>query len=165
VSARRLGTITAGAALVAATLSGCSAIDALSGTGVARNGDGAVTTQSEADAFDLRVGDCIDDNGNASQITSVVILPCKEQHRYEAYATMQLEDGDYPGSDAIVAQADEFCASEFQRFAGIGYDDSALDYTYFYPTSQSWSQGDREVLCLIGDPTGDVSGTLKDAER
>ena len=75
-------------------------------------------------------------------------------------------DGDeFPGADEVKAQAETECTSEFNTFVGVDYNVSALSYSYYYPTAESWAQGDREIICLIDDPAGQTTGTLKGAAR
>ena len=50
---------------------------------------------------------------------------------------------------------------EFEQFVGEAYLDSRFDFSYYYPTEASWSRGDREVLCVIYDPAGPVTGSLE----
>lgn len=38
--------------------------------------------------------------------------------------------------------------------------------TYFYPSSETWKQNDREIVCLIGGASGtSTTGTLKGAAK
>lgn len=61
--------------------------------------------------------------------------------------------------------ADEYCAEAFGRFIGMDCNESELESSMLMPTAGSWTGGDREILCLVGDPAGDTSGTLRGANR
>ena len=67
--------------------------------------------------------------------------------------------------------AETGCTDAFADFAGIPYSDSkSLDFSYYYPTSDSWKGGDREILCLIYayDSAGTAektTGSLEGAAR
>ncbi len=87
-------------------------------------------------------------------------VPCSEPHDFEVYAVPTLTSDDYPGDDAVDAQADDPCGSAFGPFVGFDYQDSIYDYLGYKPTSESWSTGDRVVDCVIGDPAGKTVGSL-----
>lgn len=102
----------------------------------------------------------------AETISTVPVVPCSDEHDYEVYYELQLPGDEFPGEDAVTAAAEEGCAAQFEAFAGIPYDLSALNYKYLTPTEQSWTQlDDHAVSCLILDMDGQVSGTLKGAAR
>ncbi|WP_298455388.1 septum formation family protein [uncultured Cellulomonas sp.] len=136
---------------------------------------GEITEAVEADAFAIRVGDCLDYSDEApaeegadelEEVSSVPTVPCGEAHDSEVYASHQLDGDEYPGDDAIVASADDMCFADFQPFVGTAYEESTLDFTYLAPTSQSWELGDdREVLCIVTDPQGGVTGTLEGVQH
>jgi Septum formation/Protein of unknown function (DUF2510) len=118
------------------------------------------------DVFDLKVGDCLADSvPRGEEVSSVQSVPCSEPHSEEVYAAVTLPEGDFPGEEAVSAQADELCAAEFESFVGLPYEESVLYLSYLTPTKESWSEGDREVVCSVYDPDGDTTGTLADANR
>jgi hypothetical protein len=120
----------------------------------------------EVDVFDLKVRDCLaDSTPRAEEVSSVQSVPCSEPHSEEIYAAVTLPEGDYPGTEAMDAQADELCAAEFESFVGLPYEESVLYLTYLTPTRESWSEGDREVVCSVYDPAGEVSGSLRGVKR
>lgn len=145
-------TATALAALLALGLTGCS-IDAVTDI-----------VEGKEDVFSLEVGDCFNDNqGTSDTVTSVKKPECTEEHDNEAYFVFDLSDDEFPEYDetAIGEAADEGCAAEFEEFIGGDYDTTSLDYAYYLPSSESWSTGDREILCLAYDLDGPVTGSLK----
>ena len=158
---RGLAVLTIGAASLA--LAGCSLI----GNITASSPEPTVnpTDGAETDAFAIAVGDCLNDGGVEGEVTSVVTIDCGQPHDSEAYASVQVADGAYPGEKAILDQAGSDCLREFNSFAGINYDQSTLNFSYYYPTEGSWGNGDREILCLIVDPAGKTTGTLAGAAR
>ena len=122
------------------------------------------TVPEEVGVYKLEVGDCFAEVPEGDVLT-VPVVPCAEPHADEVFAQTSLPGGDFPGDDAIFAQADEFCIAEFNSFVGLSYEQSVLDYTYFYPTEESWLEGDRAVTCTIYDPGEEVSGSLRGVER
>ncbi|MBO1753103.1 septum formation family protein [Actinotalea sp. BY-33] len=117
--------------------------------------------------FDLEVGDCMNSPDVADEeLSSVSTVPCDEPHDAEAYAAMMFEDGDFPGLQGVVSASEAYCLDEFETFIGLPYDASELGVTSIYPTQDSWDRlDDREVLCLVIDEQGDVTGSLEGAQR
>lgn len=141
-------------------------LGACSDDGPQRDEDGNVTEAAEdADVFEVRVGDCLGDFDDSGQVTEVSLTPCEDEHGQQAYAATELPDGDFPGEDAFRAEAGEVCVTEFETFVGLPYAESELDYTWLQPTEESWEQGDRELVCLVYDPAGPVTGSLEGAGR
>lgn len=161
IMSRTLAILTVGAASIA--LAGCSLLGNLTGAntgGESPSGEGDTT-----DVFTIKVGDCLNDGGATGEVSEVPKIDCAEPHDSEAYASIMMADGDFPGDTAVDDQAVSDCTSQFNSFVGINYDDSTLDFAYYYPTEASWAQGDREILCLIVDPAGQVTGSLKGAAK
>ncbi len=143
-----------------AAMSGCGLGDAQEPP---RDESGAVTEAASAGAYAIKVGDCLN-NPRAELLTEVEFVPCEQQHELEAFAASNLPDGGYPGDKEVAAEAEEFCVAEFKAFAGIPYDDSALELIHLNPTEESWSgEQDRELLCLAGAKDEPTTGTLKDS--
>jgi Septum formation len=115
----------------------------------------------------LEVGDCIADSvpGGGEEIFSVPTVPCSEPHAEEVYAALTLPERDFPGMDALFQQGEELCMAEFESFVGVPYEESALYLSFLTPSEESWSNGDRQVICTIYDPDGETTGTLADANR
>ena len=174
-AARRRGRAAAavGAVGVLLALTGCSALEGVlsGGEPVRDDATGQIVEAAEASAFQIRVGDCMNSGPEAQseetfEVETVPTVPCSEPHDSEIYASHQLPDGDYPGDDAVALAGDEVCYEEFTGFVGKTWDESVLEYTMFFPTQESWeSMDDREVLCIVLDPSGDVTGSLKGAAR
>jgi Septum formation len=120
----------------------------------------------EVGVFDLEVGDCLADFQDATQMSRVEAAPCSEPHSDEIYASGSLpESGDFPGAEAVESAAQDICLRHYQPFVGLPYEDSVLDIGYLTPTEDSWSDGDRAVLCTIFDPLQEVVGSLRGAQR
>jgi hypothetical protein len=127
---------------------------------------GELVEATDVNVFDLRVGDCLDGFTDDTEISDIRAIPCSEEHTDEIMAAVDLSgEEEYPGADAIQQRADEACYEEFGEFVGVSWDDSQLDYGFLAPTEKSWAEGDREILCTIGDPNRAVTGTLQNANR
>jgi hypothetical protein len=51
-----------------------------------------------------------------------------------------------------------------ESFVGVPYLQSELEVTTLEPTDESWELGDRELVCMVQDPTG-RSPELEGANR
>lgn len=175
------------AVAAALTLSGCTLITTLAGetqqlpsTGTGETGstgsggdarptsdpvptiDSAPASTVNQSAFDLQVGDCLDDP-ESEEIYEVTIVPCDLPHDYEVISEHALPDGTYPLD--IDDQAETLCLPDFESVIGISWYDSVLDLTWFSPTTGSWAQGDRLISCIVADPDGPIAGSLAGSRR
>jgi hypothetical protein len=157
---RSLTVLAVGAASLA--LAGCSLLGNITG-GNTDTGDGG--TGTDVDVFTIAVGDCLNDGGVDGEVTTVPTVDCAEPHDSEAYASILMPDGEFPGDSVVEDFAVEECTAAFDSFVGLAYADSTLSFSYYYPTAESWTNGDREILCLLVDPAGQVTGSLKGAAR
>jgi hypothetical protein len=114
--------------------------------------DDTIDTEGElTSVFDLEEGDCWDDPpASASQVSEVEVVDCDDPHDNEIYLVFDLADGEYDQTQ-VETDAQDGCLAEFEDFVGIAYEDSRLDVFAIWPTSQSWDEGDREVLCSLYD--------------
>lgn len=119
----------------------------------------------DQDVFSIKVGDCLNDGGATGEVSTVPTIACSEPHDSEAFASILMDDGDFPGDQAVQDEAVAECTIEFETFVGVDYDSSELDFAYYFPTEESWANGDREILCLIVDPDGQSTGSLEGANR
>lgn len=148
----------------ALTLTGCSVLEELFPVQAERDTETQeIQAAGEADIFLMSVGDCIDDQA-ASEFDSVPAVPCGDPHDMEVYHAFDIQDGTFPGDEVIAAAADEGCYAAFAPFIGLAYEESAIEYTVYTPTSGSWAAGDREILCLVYED-GKTTGTLAGSAR
>ncbi|WP_167046328.1 MULTISPECIES: septum formation family protein [unclassified Salinibacterium] len=154
--------------LVALTLSGCSLVGGLFPGDAVRDSDGQITERNDnTDVFSIRVGDCTNDV-EAEEIAAIPTVPCSEPHDNEAYFAYEIEAEEFPGDEALLAEAGDACVAEFEDFAGIAYDESMLGVGPLVPSESTWAEGDREVVCFIFALDEDFAptqstGTLKGA--
>jgi len=101
--------------------------------------------------FDLEVGTCFNDEGETGteqQVSSVPTVDCDEPHDNEVFAVVDLPDGEFPTD--VAAQAQEICDGEvFTEYLGIPMLESEYSALTIYPTSETWADGDREVVCAL----------------
>jgi len=155
----------AGAAILCTltlTLGACSLLE---NGDAKRDSSGVATESSKADAFKVKVGDCLE-KPDGSEVQDVTIIPCPQDHDFEAFAATNLEDSAYPGDAVITQKSEDFCSKEFATFIGKPFDESGLEMTYFFPTRESWKTGDKEIVCLVGGAAGAQSkGSLKGSRK
>lgn len=135
-------------------LTGCS-------SDAPRDSAGQVTAAATTDAFSIKVGDCVGklDGDSADMLP---LTPCDQAHFWEAYASSTLDGTDFPGTSQVNDLSDKACSAEFAGFIGIALDDSKYEVTYLSPTKESWTKAqDREVVCLVGSSSGNITGSLK----
>ena len=114
---------------------------------------------------ELEVGDCLPlvEYGEEDQIFELPVVPCEQPHTDEIYLIFDVEDGEFPGDDALAEAAWDGCVAQFEDFVGIPYEDSVLDIYTYQPTRGSWTRAeDRTVHCIVFSYE-DVTGTLEGA--
>lgn len=121
---------------------------------------------------ELRPGDCLDDanidvipDGDEAMVEDIVLVPCDEPHDAEVFAAVRVPGDEFPGARAVDQRSVE-CIDLFAEFAGARYGSSSYEVYFYFPTEQSWELlDDRTIQCAIHDPSGQVTGSLKDAGR
>jgi hypothetical protein len=115
----------------------------------------ARTDTQTASGNDFAVGTCFDDTEGYPE------MPCDGPHDAEVYARLAYPDqAVYPGSGAFESWAEPVCYARFEGYTGIRYEESSLDFGYLYPGGEGWAGGDREVICYLFDPSGDLTGPV-----
>lgn len=117
------------------------------------------------DVFTIKVGDCLNDQSAAEQVTEIPKVSCDKPHDSEVFASGESAAAEWPGEEALTAEADKLCESEFATFVGISYDESSLTIGSYTPAKESWADGDRKIDCVIGSADGQTTGSLKNAAR
>jgi hypothetical protein len=132
-----------------------------------RDETGAIIQEGELGVFSFKIGDCINGipEGDEFVLEKATGVPCSQPHQIEVYAETFIQDSSETIPDNFISDGDEYCYSEFNRFVGLDYEESKLNYIVLHPTPESWTNGDREITCLITDPAGDVTGTLQASQR
>lgn len=106
--------------------------------------------------FELAVGDCFGaTDPDGGRVSDVPIVDCSEPHDREVFHTFTVADGEFPGGDALTAQAEDLCIPVFEEYVGTAYGSgSRLGILPITPTQSSWDNGDREVVCALYDLQG-----------
>jgi hypothetical protein len=118
----------------------------------------------------LTVGQCFDGapmSGTEPELAIAVrVIDCAQPHEAELYAVLERPAGAYPGDAALTEWADLGCYERFEPYVGVAAEASSLQYAFFYPSSESWLQGDRTVQCMVVGPAGEkLTGSVRGSGR
>lgn len=166
IRTRRTLAISGAALALTVSLSGCSFIQGLTGGNDAnRDEQGNVQEQDNIDIFSLKLGDCKMADDTTGEIMQAEVVPCDEPHDEEVFFESKMADGEY--DEAAIETAGEVCYGQsFTDFVGVAWDDSTLDVWYLSPTEQTWNEmDDRLIQCIVTDPAGPTTGTLKGSKK
>jgi hypothetical protein len=138
-------------------------------TGSDTTGDTSSDTTADSettDVFAIGVGDCLTDETSVEgEVSDVQTVPCDQPHAQEVYHSYTIDTDELPGEADMEGIVETECLGAFETFVGLPYPDSIYDITWLAPTQESWDAGDRELLCLVFDPSGDVTGSLSGARQ
>ena len=111
-------------------------------------------------AFDeLRVGDCIV-LPTEYEFSALRSVPCDTPHGGEVFLVAEHPDGAYPADEAFVEYVATMCGPAFESWTGSAYgDQDVLDYSWFTPTEQSWTDGYRSFECYLAHTDGSLADT------
>jgi len=138
--------------------------------GADRDSSGAIVDAGDLEVTELRVGDCFNmqpGTNDDTEITDVEAVPCSEAHENEVYVVSNyVASASYPGDLALWDFADQFCVTAFDTFVGMTYEDSLLEFGYFYPSEEGWDEGDQAITCVLYDLNGaQLTGSMRGASR
>ena len=99
-------------AAAGAFLSGCSLL------GQVDNITGGDTTDGDDDVFQIKVGECFnDETPEGETVSEVQKVDCAEPHIWEAYKSIIIDEGDgtYPGEEVVTAQVRDRLQGRLRR--------------------------------------------------
>lgn len=106
---------------------------------------GEVTSPTSATSRQVRAGHCLAELPDDGTLGRVRVVPCDDAHEAEVVGALRLDDGPFPGAQAV-ERAAAWC--EMDR----AQTEQGLVPVVWTPTERSWNQGDRIVLCLAATP-------------
>ncbi|GAB1819671.1 hypothetical protein HerbRD11066_28350 [Herbidospora sp. RD11066] len=126
---------------------------------VVDKGDDFMTPETTG-VLNLEAGECFTDPEYSPAAGEEVVLytTCDQHADNQSYGFVHADDGPY--DRAALA---EFGWSSCQRgFAHYwpGAAGADLDYYPILPTAETWADGDRDVMCVVYDPRGALTGSL-----
>jgi hypothetical protein len=128
---------------------------------------GCSTPPDGEDVFSIVVGDCLNDADVPDEVLTLPIVDCAEPHDSEVFARSESTETAFPGADALQERLVAFCHGDaFTDFIGIPFVESRYATRGYYPTTASWANGDRELLCTLVDESGaQLTGSLAGVEE
>ncbi|MEA2000867.1 MAG: trypsin-like peptidase domain-containing protein [Actinomycetota bacterium] len=106
-------------------------------------------------AWEMLPGDCFDDSSvtyaDDGTISTVTTLSCDTAHDNEVVLAYEFPAAPWPGEEAVFESLDAVCSAAWPDYVGVPYVDSALFFTYFYPTEANWAAGIRTGTCFAYD--------------
>ena len=103
-------------------------------------------------ADDLAVGDCFN-IPDGTTIQTVEKHGCGESHNAEVIFVGAYDGDTFPISLSLDRFIEDKCVPAFATYIGRDIDsEPALSVGYFYPTRDSWDNGDRTVTCYVSQP-------------
>ncbi|MUL43520.1 hypothetical protein FZ103_20495 [Streptomonospora sp. PA3] len=127
--------------------------------GLTLTGCGVLPAPNPVQAMD--VGDCL---VGAMSLRRAVPVDCDEPHLGEVLAHVALEDGAYPGEDALLERAMRECPGRFEDYVGLDHLRSVFDLRMALPIRWQWTLlNDRRITCVAVDHEGDLTGSVADA--
>ncbi len=121
---------------------------------------------------DLEVGSCIADpyesaeqNPDGSYIVEgYTVVPCTESHYGEVFMQTASRASSYD-VDGIIVESEQLCYTGFSSYVGRSYQESELFMQPFAPTADAWDEGVRSVTCVVIDPNGPLTGSVRNSGR
>ncbi|MFJ6794597.1 septum formation family protein [Streptomyces sp. NPDC091268] len=117
-----------------------------------------------ADIEELHAGECFNVPGGdlLDEDPFVYRIACTEVHHAEVTSLTRLSQTGYPGPDRLRKSAADECWKAQDAYA---MDSWALpeyaEMFYFSPSRESWDEGDRTLLCVIGTTGEEHRGSLR----
>lgn len=125
------------------------------GSSAERDQRDQIVERTDVQVHELRPGDCFNDYADplaaALEVAAVAALPCDEPHQYEVYFVFSFADdaAEWPGEDAVIAQAQARCLQEFQTYVATPQA-SDFSISFVYPSPDGWRAFERGVVCYLG---------------
>jgi hypothetical protein len=113
--------------------------------------------------FDLENGQCFQ-AAEGDIVEEVEVVGCTTPHDYEIYHVVDHPAGPsdaWIGDDEMQAFVDTECKGAFESFVGTTYNSSTLFIYFLAPTENTWSGGDREVICSLYLPDEQLDESME----
>ena len=115
---------------------------------------------------DLKVGECFDVPTATESVKDVQHHPCSDEHSAEVFyvgKSAAAKHVAYPTDDEFAVEVFSFCDGAFASYTGLDSNtDAVWTYGFFVPTSDGWSDGDRDVICYAAKiDSSTTKGSIK----
>lgn len=120
--------------------------------------------EEDVDAFDIAVGDCLNDEALEGEVAEVPKVDCAQPHDSEVYAATVSSALEWPGEQGILDEGEEYCREEFASFIGVPFEQqSDYEFSFYTPTRGAFEDLDRDISCVVFEPGTQTTGTLRGA--
>jgi hypothetical protein len=123
-----------------------------------------LTSGKQVSFYVPAVGECFDLRADDKGAPIHLVLDCALPHQRQVFAIFDYTaTKEYPGQDALEAQAKLECPKSWEAFVGAPYETSRYELAFDLPDEAGWGNGIRHVVgCLIVDPKGDpITGSAQ----
>lgn len=172
------------ATCLAASLTGCGGSGSKDPGAASTPGKTPTSTSTTAPAgpppgselvgiVDLDSGNCFDpvtEPGSGDR--AVWKLNCGDPHIYEVFGVIDYDvkgsggGMPYPGVAVVQDWSEQMCYAQFEPFVGVRWTISELDIKTWWPSNESWDQGDRQVVCSVMSTDGSrLAGTQRGSKH
>lgn len=93
-------------------------------------------------------GECVV-NAQEATYSELTVVDCERPHDGETAGSATIADGPYPGDAAIERVAESKCKEVFADYVGTSWNMSSYTYTYYFPSEETWADGDRSAVCIV----------------
>jgi len=119
--------------------------------------------------LELAAGTCFNDPDDDVDLVTPDDIPnvdCGSPHANEVYGSYDIGGDDYPGAASVHVQADGLCYDAFEGYVGTAYETSVYDFSWYFPTEESWPIGGTNIICFAynADLT-DITGSIENTGR
>jgi serine protease Do len=128
-------------------------------SGSASASSGSTDASGQIAMFEnLLDGECFNSYEDAFENTTysvqVEVVDCASPHEAEVYGNYFFSDTGFPGDDVVQTTADDQCYNQFADYVGNSYENSSLDFWYYYPNESGWNSGINWTMCALIDYGG-----------
>jgi hypothetical protein len=96
------------------------------------------------------------------------VRACDTEHDYEVFSIGRFHPPDsnsFPEQAEVDAEVENLCDDTFQKYVGTLRESSELHVDFLRPIRETWIFGDDDIACLVFDPKGPVSESLRNSGR
>lgn len=127
-----------------------------------RDASGQIVEAGDLSTQELQIGDCINELQTTDAAVTVPGVPCTEPHEGQVYDVFEVSGIRFPGNEKIFELAEEDCFDTLDDDFPELWSDQSVEVFYFYPTPDSWRQGDQGITCVARYRDGRRTGSVLD---
>ena len=104
------------------------------------------------------------------KVVDYAVMSCEQPHQAEVFSTSYLIDSaaytSYPTGEEMAHEIQEACHDPFEDYVGIDRYSSSYAAHAYYPSPDSWAEGDRAIDCLIVSKDGSLlTGSARNTRK